>query len=104
MKIAVTFPGQGSQNVGMLADIAARYPVVEEVFAEASEVLKYDLWALAQNGPEETLNQTERTQPAMLTADIAIYRVCQLWRPGTVSVSMRRWWQRNLCRFRLPSH
>ena len=75
MKIAVTFPGQGSQNVGMLADIAARYPVVEEVFAEASEVLKYDLWALAQNGPEETLNQTERTQPAMLTADIAIYRV-----------------------------
>ena len=61
MKIAVTFPGQGSQSVGMLADIAASYPIVEEVFAEASEILKYNLWELAQNGSEETLNQTEHT-------------------------------------------
>ena len=59
----------------MLADIAALHPLVGEIFAEASEVLKYDLWELTQNGPEETLNQTERTQPAMLTADIAMFRV-----------------------------
>ena len=85
MKIAFTFPGQGSQSIGMLADLAATHPVVGETFAEASEVLGYDLWKLTQAGPEESLNQTERTQPAMLTGDVAILRVWeQLGGPAAV--------------------
>jgi len=68
------FPGQGSQKVGMLADLAAQFPVVEETFAQASEVLGYDLWALCQSGEQEQLNQTEITQPLLLTASIAAYR------------------------------
>jgi [acyl-carrier-protein] S-malonyltransferase len=71
------FPGQGSQSVGMLAALAASEPVVEETFAEASSVLGYDLWALCREGPEEALSQTERTQPAMLAAGIAVWRA---WR------------------------
>ncbi|AMG29565.1 [acyl-carrier-protein] S-malonyltransferase [Grimontia hollisae] len=74
---AVVFPGQGSQAVGMLAELAEQFPVVQETFAEASEVLGYDLWALVQNGPAEDLNQTNRTQPALLTASVAIWRVWQ---------------------------
>lgn len=74
---AVVFPGQGSQAVGMLADLGEQFPVVKETFAEASEVLGYDLWALVQNGPAEDLNQTNRTQPALLTASVAIWRVWQ---------------------------
>lgn len=74
---AYVFPGQGSQTVGMLADVAAEYPVVEETFAQASEVLGYDLWALVQNGPAEQLNETQRTQPALLTASVALYRVLE---------------------------
>lgn len=77
MKIAFTFPGQGSQSLGMLSDLAARYPVIEHTFDEASEVLGYDLWKLTQDGPETSLNQTERTQPAMLAADIGVLRVWQ---------------------------
>lgn len=74
---AMVFPGQGSQGVGMLADLAAQYPVVESTFAEASEVLGYDLWQLTQNGPAEELNKTWQTQPALLAASVAIFRVWQ---------------------------
>ena len=69
------FPGQGSQSVGMLEALAARDLVVRETFNEASAVLGYDLWALCQQGPEEKLSETERTQPAMLAAGIAVWRV-----------------------------
>ncbi len=68
------FPGQGSQSVGMLASLAAAERVVADTFAEASTVLGYDLWALCQQGPEELLAETERTQPAMLTAGVAVWR------------------------------
>ncbi len=77
MSLAVVFPGQGSQSVGMLAALAAAEPVVSQTFAEASEVLGYDLWQLIQAGPEADLNATERTQPAMLTAGVAVWRA---WR------------------------
>jgi [acyl-carrier-protein] S-malonyltransferase len=77
MKIAFVFPGQGSQSLGMLSDIAAHHPLISDTFAEASEVLGMDLWALAQSGPESELNRTELTQPAILTASIALWR---LWR------------------------
>ena len=75
MTLAVVFPGQGSQSVGMLAALAAEYPTVQATFAEASEVLGYDLWQLVQSGPDEALNATERTQPAMLAAGVAVWRV-----------------------------
>jgi len=71
----MVFPGQGSQSVGMQADLATDYPVVQETYAEASEILGYDLWALVQEGPAEKLAQTVVTQPAMLTAGVAAYRV-----------------------------
>lgn len=74
---AFVFPGQGSQTVGMLADIAAHYPIVEETFAEASAVLGYDLWALVQQGPAEELNKTWQTQPALLSASVALWRIWQ---------------------------
>lgn len=77
MSLAVVFPGQGSQSVGMLKALAAAEPVVRETFAEASEVLGYDLWALCQDGPAEELNATERTQPAMLAAGVATWRAWQ---------------------------
>ncbi|MBN9228640.1 MULTISPECIES: ACP S-malonyltransferase [Legionella] len=75
VKAAFVFPGQGSQSVGMLADFELQYPVVVKAFAEASEAVGYDLWKLVQQGPEDKLNQTEHTQVAMLTADVAVYRV-----------------------------
>jgi len=68
------FPGQGSQSVGMLAALAGTEPDVGATFAEASAVLGYDLWALCQEGPEARLSETERTQPAMLAAGIAVWR------------------------------
>ncbi len=77
MKSAFVFPGQGSQSVGMLADLAAEYALVKETFAEASDALGYDLWHLVSEGPEDQLNQTDKTQPAMLTAGIAVWRVWQ---------------------------
>lgn len=77
MTFAFVFPGQGSQSVGMLAALAAAEPLVQETFAEASAALGYDLWQLCQQGPEERLGATERTQPAMLTAAVATWRV---WR------------------------
>ncbi|MBD1564056.1 ACP S-malonyltransferase [Vibrio sp. S12_S33] len=76
-KFAIVFPGQGSQTVGMLADLGQQYDVVQQTFAEASEALGYDLWALVQNGPAEDLNQTFRTQPALLASSVAIWRVWQ---------------------------
>jgi [acyl-carrier-protein] S-malonyltransferase len=75
--LALVFPGQGSQSVGMLADLAATHPEVQAAFAEASEGAGLDLWALSQNGPEEILNQTEFTQPALLAASVAVWRVWQ---------------------------
>jgi [acyl-carrier-protein] S-malonyltransferase len=75
MTLAFVFPGQGSQSVGMLAGLGAVEPVVRATFAEASAVLGYDLWALCQDGPEADLGSTERTQPAMLAAGVATWRV-----------------------------
>ncbi|MDC9592232.1 ACP S-malonyltransferase [Xenorhabdus sp. IM139775] len=72
---AMVFPGQGSQSLGMLADLAAEFPLVEQTFAEASAVLGYDLWTLVQQGPVEELNKTWKTQPALLAASVAIWRV-----------------------------
>ena len=77
MKLGMMFPGQGSQSVGMLAALAAAESVIGDTFAEASGVLGYDLWQLCQRGPEELLGQTERTQPAMLAAGVAVWRA---WR------------------------
>ncbi|EHL30245.1 ACP S-malonyltransferase [Legionella drancourtii] len=77
VKTAFVFPGQGSQSVGMLADFELQYPIVVDVFAEASEAVGYDLWQLVQHGPAERLNQTEYTQVAMLTADVAVYRLLE---------------------------
>lgn len=72
--LAFVFPGQGSQSLGMLAEHGTQ-PQVLDTFAEASEALGYDLWALTQQGPEERLNQTDKTQPAILTASIALWRL-----------------------------
>jgi [acyl-carrier-protein] S-malonyltransferase len=74
MSLAVVFPGQGSQSVGMLGALGAREPVVRATFDAASAVLGYDLWALCQQGPAELLNATHRTQPAMLAAGVAVWR------------------------------
>lgn len=74
-KTAFVFPGQGSQSLGMLSELAAEHPSVKKTFAIASEVLAYDLWALTQTGPEEKLNQTEFTQPALLAAAYAAWEV-----------------------------
>jgi len=75
MKHAFIFPGQGSQAVGMLSDLATSFPVVKQTFEHASTILGYDLWALCQTGPESTLNQTDKTQPALLAASVAVWRV-----------------------------
>lgn len=75
--LAFVFPGQGSQSLAMLAEHAAQHPDILDTFREASEALGYDLWTLVQQGPEERLNQTDKTQPAILTASIALWR---LWR------------------------
>ncbi len=75
--LAFVFPGQGSQKIGMLADLAASYPIVTQTFSEASQVLGYDLWDLVQNGAQEDINLTERTQPLLLTASVAVWRVWQ---------------------------
>lgn len=72
---AFVFPGQGSQSLAMLAEHGAQQPLILDTFAEASEALGYDLWALTQQGPEEHLNQTDKTQPAILTASIALWRL-----------------------------
>lgn len=76
-QFAMVFPGQGSQTVGMLAELAAENPRVEQTFAEASDALGYDLWQLVQQGPAEELNKTWQTQPALLAASVAIFRIWQ---------------------------
>jgi len=87
MSLAFVFPGQASQSIGMMSALAKASPIIEATFAEASAVLGYDLWQRCQVGPAELLNSTESTQPAMLTAGIATYR---LWRArgGAVPVMM----------------
>ena len=74
-RLAFVFPGQGSQSVGMLADLAQQHALIVETFAEASEGARLDLWRLASEGPEAQLNQTEFTQPALLAADVAVWRL-----------------------------
>ncbi|GIU42858.1 ACP S-malonyltransferase [Shewanella colwelliana] len=76
-KVAYVFPGQGSQAVGMLADLANDNEIVAQTFAQASDALGYDLWALVSQGPAEQLNQTDKTQPALLTASVAIWRAIE---------------------------
>lgn len=77
MSLAFVFPGQGSQAVGMLVELAGAESQVEATFAEASEALGYDLWKIVSEGPAEELNQTHITQPAMLSAGIAVWRIWQ---------------------------
>ncbi|MFD2190150.1 ACP S-malonyltransferase [Pistricoccus aurantiacus] len=86
--LALVFPGQGSQQIGMLRELAERYSVVRTTFEEASSVLGYDLWHLVQEGPEEELNATACTQPALLAASVAVWRVWQELegpRPGAMA-------------------
>ncbi|MFC6631747.1 ACP S-malonyltransferase [Microbulbifer taiwanensis] len=73
-RLAFVFPGQGSQQIGMLAEAAAEFPEIHATFAEASDVLGYDLWDLCQTGEQADINLTERTQPLLLTASVALYR------------------------------
>lgn len=80
--LGFVFPGQGSQSVGMLADVACDYPEIQAVFAEASDVLGYDLWQLVLNGPQEELDKTTRTQPALLAASYAVWRIITARKQG----------------------
>lgn len=75
--LSVVFPGQGSQSVGMLADVAEVYPIVRETYEEASEALHYDLWDIVHNNVDDKLNQTQFTQPAILTASYALWKILQ---------------------------
>lgn len=77
MTLAFVFPGQGSQSIGMLAELAEKFPIIEKTFSEASDVLGYDLWQLVQNGSADDLNATDKTQPAMLASGVAIWRLWQ---------------------------
>lgn len=80
-QLAFVFPGQGSQSQGMLAELAEAHPLIAETFAEASEGAGADLWQISQDNPEDRLNQTEFTQPALLAANIALWR---LWQAQTL--------------------
>ncbi|MEZ5525683.1 MAG: ACP S-malonyltransferase [Pseudomonadales bacterium] len=73
--LAFVFPGQGSQSIGMLADVSERFPQVKATFDEASTALSTDLWQLVQDGPADVLNRTDMTQPALLTASVALWRI-----------------------------
>ena len=74
MTLGVVFPGQGSQRVGMLEEAAGAFSVVRETFSEASDALGYDMWALVSQDPDARLSLTEFTQPAILTASVALFR------------------------------
>ncbi|TBW48047.1 [acyl-carrier-protein] S-malonyltransferase [Marinobacter halodurans] len=74
MKSAFLFPGQGSQSIGMLGEAAEAWPIIAETFSEASQVLGFDLWSICKDGPEDELNSTAVTQPALLTASVALWR------------------------------
>ena len=76
-QLAFVFPGQGSQSIGMLSELAARHALVRDAFAEASEGAGVDLWTLSQDGPDTQLNSTEFTQPALLAAGVATWRAWQ---------------------------
>ncbi len=76
-KLAFVFPGQGSQKVAMLSAMAERHGVIQDTYEESSQVLGYDLWQLVQQGPQDKLNLTERTQPMLLTAGVALWRLWQ---------------------------
>ena len=80
MQFAFVFPGQGSQSVGMMQEFADSYPIIKQAYEQASDAISVDLWKLVSSGPEEQLNQTENTQPAMLTASYAIW---QIWASAT---------------------
>jgi [acyl-carrier-protein] S-malonyltransferase len=75
--LAFVFPGQGSQKVGMLSELSEKYATVQDTFAEASDVLHYDLWNMVQEGSQEDITLTERTQPLLLTASVAVWRIWQ---------------------------
>lgn len=77
MSYSIVFPGQGSQAIGMMSDLAQQHSVVKDIFIEASDTLGVDLWKMTQEGPIESLQQTENTQPALLTAGVAAWRVWQ---------------------------
>lgn len=77
MSFSIVFPGQGSQAVGMMSKLAEQHGLVKDLFVEASDVLGVDLWAMSQEGPLASLSQTENTQPALLTAGVAAWRVWQ---------------------------
>jgi [acyl-carrier-protein] S-malonyltransferase len=87
LTLGMVFPGQGSQAVGMLSALADAYPQVAATFSEAGDVLGYDLWSLVRDGPADELNRTDRTQPAMLAAGVAVWRVWQA-REGGIPVVM----------------
>lgn len=86
MALGFVFPGQGSQSVGMLSELATDFNEVKNTFDEASEALGLDLWQLTQDGPEDALNQTQNTQPAMLSAGVAVWRVWQTREGATPSI------------------
>jgi len=86
MSLAFVFPGQGSQSVGMLKDLADNFSEVTSTFQEASDALGYDLWSLVQEGPAEKLNSTDVTQPAMLASGVATWRIWQAKNGATPSV------------------
>lgn len=75
MSLGILFPGQGSQNIGMLKDLKSSYSIVSEVFEEASDILSCDLWKITKNGPESKINDTEFTQPIMLCATFSVWKI-----------------------------
>ena len=77
MEFVTVFPGQGSQSVGMMDDLAASYPVVKQTFQAASDAIETDLWEMVVNGPAQQLNQTYHTQPVMLAASYSIWQILQ---------------------------